>query len=508
MNHKNSNLQIDQKIFIPSILITIIVAAPLIYYAESLQDFLKSFYHFLTVSFGWAYTLVFLGGVLIALLVAFSPYGKIRLGGEDAKPKFSNFAWISMLIASGYGIGIVNWSMVEPINTLILSPMGEGANPAYPLEVAATYGIFHWGLFYWGVYLLPCVPIFYFLGIRMVNRQRVSECLTPLWGEKNTKGLLGSLFDIFMVIALVGGIGVTLGTAIPLVSGMLAPQLGITDSRTLQIIILFVFVGITGVSVFGHVSKGMKFLSDVNSYLTIIALLIVLIGGPTAYILNLGTNSIGLLIDLLPRISTWTDPMQTSSFPANWTIFYGAWILAYGPMMGIFITSISIGRTLKEVILNCILWGNVAAFLFFSVMGGFALYLQYTGVIDIYNFYLQNGVGATVHYVLTYAPLSAVIKPIYCIIAMVFLATTIDSAIRVLSSMTMKEKFADEESSSFSKIAWTVVLALLVFGIIMVGGMEIIQSLAVGATIPLVFICVLMVIAMYKSFKQDYPDIN
>jgi len=498
-------LKLDKWIFYPSILVTIIVAIPLIYYANDLQGMMKAFYHFLTVSFGWSYLLVFVAGLVLSLYVAFSRYGSIRLGGEDQKPKFSEVHWVSMVIASGYGIGIVNWSMVEPANTMALAPLGGGSNSAYALEVAATYGIFHWGIFYWCVYLLPCIPIFYFLGVKRVNRQRVSECLTPLWGAKHTKGIIGSLFDIFVVMALVGGIAVTLGTAIPLVSGLLAPQIGVDDGRKLQIIVLIVFTLFTSISVFRNIDKGMKILSDFNSVISIVLLLVVLLGGPTAYIFNLGTNSLGLLVDLFPRIATWTAPLGDNSYPANWTIFYGAWILAYGPMMGIFITSISIGRTLKQVILGCLFWGALSAFLFFSVMGGFSLYLQYNGIFDAYTYFIEHGVAATAFQVLSRAPLAVLLKPAYLIVATVFLTTTIDAAVRVLASMTSQEIYADQETSVASKVSWAVVLGALVLGVLLVGGIDVIQFLAVSATIPLVVICIFMCIALFKSLKQDYP---
>ena len=497
-------MHLDKRIFLPSIVITILVALPFIYYASALQETIKSFYQFMAVSFGWAYLLVFVGGFIISLYVALGRYGSLRLGGADQKPKFGNIHWIGMVIASGYGIGIINWSMVEPINTMAMDPMGAGANSAYALEVAAAYGMFHWGMLYWCVYLLPCVPIFYFLGVKLVNRQRVSECLTPLWGEKHTKGVAGSLFDIFVVISLVGGIGVTLGTAIPLVSGLLAPQIGVQDGQFLKITLLAVFTVFTAFSVFRNIDKGIKILSDFNSCISIALLATVLLGGPTAYLLNLGTSAAGLVVDLFPRLATWTDPLQTNTYPTNWTIFYSAWILAYGPMMGIFITSISIGRTLRQVILGCLLWGNVASVGFFAIMGGFSLYLQYNGIFDAYAYYTQHGVAATAFQVLSRAPLSFLLKPAYLLVATVFLVTTIDAAVRVLASMTSTELTANQETPPLTKVVWAVVLAVLVLGVLLVGGMGVIQFLAVGSTIPLIVVCIFMCAAMFKSLKNEH----
>ena len=497
----------DKSIFFPAVILTLCIAIPMILSAEYLQSTISGFYQFLKVNFGWAYLLLFIFGGIFIFYVALSPYGNIKLGSADQKPIFNNFNWAGMIIASGYGIGIINWSMIEPTITMALNPLG-GNSSAYALEAAITYGFFHWGPFHWVVYLVPCVPIFYFLGVRRVHRQRISECLTPIWGIKNTKGLLGKIFDIFVVMSLIGGISVTLGTAIPLVSGLLAPQIGIQDSFGLQMMILTAITGLIIISTFRSLDKGMKTLSDFNSYISIIMLCIVLIGGPTAYLLNLGTNTLGMLFDLAPRIGSWTDPLLTTQYPQDWTIFYGAWIFAYGPMMGIFITSISIGRTLKEVILGSFLLGSMASFLFFVIMGGFAVNLQYTGEFNVYSYYLEHGVAASVYQILSRLPLSAILKPSYLIVASVFLTTTIDASTRVLASMTTKEMQADQEPSTISRLVWCVVLATLVLGVLLVGGIHIIQVLAVASTIPMLFICLLTCIATLKALKQDFPELT
>ena len=184
-----SNAALDKKILLPTIAIVLLTSAPLIFYTSSLQGMIQSIYDFTAKSFGWGYILLYLLGGFFVFFIAFSPYGKIKLGGHDQKPVFNNFHWGSMIIAAGHGIGMVNWSMVEPLITNNAAPLGHGANAAYSYEVATAYTFFHWGPYYWVLYLIPCIPIFYFMGVRQVKKQRVANA-SPLFsaGSSSTAG--------------------------------------------------------------------------------------------------------------------------------------------------------------------------------------------------------------------------------------------------------------------------------------------------------------------------------
>ena len=405
-----SNAALDKKILLPTIAIVLLTSAPLIFYASSLQGMIQSIYDFTAKSFGWGYILLYLLGGFFVFFIAFSPYGKIKLGGHDQKPVFNNFHWGSMIIAAGHGIGMVNWSMVEPLITNNAAPLGHGANAAYSYEVATAYTFFHWGPYYWVLYLIPCIPIFYFMGVRQVKKQRVSECLTPLFGRKLIDGWFGVCLDVFIIMGLAGGIGSTLATAVQLVSGLYADYFGLPDTQALHLGVLGMFTVITLGSIRKPLSKGMRLLSDMNSILALSLLAIVLIGGATGYFFSLGTNTLGMVLDMFPRVSGWTDPFNASGFPAKWTVFYGAWFLAYGPMMAIFFTGISMGRTLRETVLGVYFFGCLSSFLFSVIFGGFSLYLQYTGQFDVYAFYLANGLPNTVSKVVSLTPLHQIIQ--------------------------------------------------------------------------------------------------
>lgn len=181
---------------------------------------------------------------------------------------------------------------------------------------------------------------------------------------------------------------------------------------------------------------------------------------------------------------------------------------AYGPMMAIFFTGISMGRTLRETVLGVYFFGCLSSFLFSVIFGGFSLYLQYTGQFDVYAFSLANDLPNTVSKVMSLTPVHQFMSPAFLICCTIFLTTTIDAATRVMASMSSKEILSDQEPSVTSKYLWCVTLSILVLGVLLVGGLEIIQALVVLAAIPLLAICVIMNISMFKAVRQDFPNIR
>jgi len=54
--------------------------------------------------FDWFYAITPILILVLCIGIAISPFGKIRLGGKDAKPEYSVWSWIAMLFAAGVGV--------------------------------------------------------------------------------------------------------------------------------------------------------------------------------------------------------------------------------------------------------------------------------------------------------------------------------------------------------------------------------------------------------------------
>lgn len=511
IQQNNTSVKLDKRLMIVSLALVFGIAGPLALWADApnIQEFIKYVYALTANTFGWGYIFVYLIFGFFAFYIAFSPYGRIKLGGENQKVAYGNFHWASMIIAAGHGIGLVNWCMVEPLIINNAAPLGSGYNVAYTYEVSAAYMFFHWGPFYWVLYLVACVPIFYFLGIRLSSRQRASSTLTSLVGEANVRGWTGIIFDAFVILSLAGGLGASLTSAVQLIGGLVDHIFGFENTKSLQVIILVFFTVATAISLSKPLSRGMKILSDANSCLALLLLGMVLLGGPTSYFFSLATNTLGMTLDIFPRISGWTDPFGASGFPQEWTVFYGAWFVAYAPMMAIFFTGISMGRTLRQAILGVYFFGCLSSFLFTIILGGFVLYMQNNGV-DLHAFYIESGkdLPATVSHVLSLLPFSKFITPAFLVMVTIFLTTTIDAATRVVAAMTSRGMYAGQEPSVFAKLTWCFTLSFLVFGLLMVGGLSVIQALVVLTALPLLVLCIVMNYSTYKAIHQDFPEIS
>lgn len=87
-------------------------------------------------------------GFLLYLMI--SRYGHIRLGRDEEKPEFGYLAWIAMLFSGGMGIGLIFWSVAEPMWHYSSNPFSEGlTNQAASKAMLLTFfiGAYTLGLF-------------------------------------------------------------------------------------------------------------------------------------------------------------------------------------------------------------------------------------------------------------------------------------------------------------------------------------------------------------------------
>lgn len=166
--------------------------------------------------------------------------------------------------------------------------------------------------------------------------------------------------------------------------------------------------------------------------------------GPTLFISETTTNSIGLILDNFFHMSTWTEPFANVSgfnetgFPEAWTVFYWAWWLVYAPFVGLFIARISRGRTIRQVIVGTIIYGSLGCLLFFGIMGNFGLYLQLTGAFDVVSVLNEQGAPIAIISIINQLPFAKFMVVVFVILSVVFLATTFDSSSYILASVTQK----------------------------------------------------------------------
>lgn len=500
---KSKDNTIDPAVFWPSIIVLILVVAPLMIFPESGKKIISDLLSWTTGTFGWLYLLVGIGSFFIMVWLAFSPIGRIKLGGKDETPEFKKVPWIVMLFCAGIGISICNWAFVEPLYYLATPPLGLSPDDPMAAEWAAMYPMFHWGVVPWALYLMPALPIGYALYVRKVNVLRMSEACRGVLGDL-VDGPVGKLIDVIVIFSIVGGVGTSLGLAVPLVAEMIRDMFNLENTFLLQLAVLLIWTVIVGWSVYNGLSKGIQKLSNLNALLGFIMLVFVLFAGSTVFLLNLTSNSFGLLLDNFFRISFWTDPIQDNHFPQDWTIFYWAWWVAYAPMMGLFVAGISRGRTIREIILNGVIWGSIGCWSFFAIWGGYAIDIQLNTDVDLNAVLSTSGIPATVVTILKTMPLGSIVLPAFILLCFIFLATTVDSSAYMLAAVCTKELTGYEEPARWNRILWTAAVAFLGMALLNVGGLEAVQISTVVVALPMIPVLLLLLLSLLRWASEDF----
>jgi choline-glycine betaine transporter len=231
----------------------------------------------------WYFLALCTAFLVIMGFMAFSKYGNIKLGADDDEPEFSTGSWVAMLFAAGMGSGLLFWGVAEPIYHFMTPPVGEGET-AMAARNAMVITNLHWGLHAWSIYGCCALVIAYF------TFRLGSMVSTPiLVGFKNVFGKstlkqIGNTADILAVIAVIFGLAGSLAMGTLMVRSGMAAVFDTSQDVTMSMIIIAVMTVCFLLSACTGVDKGIKILSNINMIVAILILLVVLFGGPTAYL--------------------------------------------------------------------------------------------------------------------------------------------------------------------------------------------------------------------------------
>ena len=356
-------------IYIVSAVISIVIALWGILGGKSFSAFADFLMRILKRDFSWLYLGVMLFFVLFLLIVAFSRFGKVRLGNDDDKPEYSTVSWFAMLFGAGMGVGLVFWGVAEPLSHYI-APMA-GIEPL--TEEAARFSIrscfMHWGVHPWACYAVVGLGLAYFQ-FRKKERTMVSNLLKPMIGEKHTYGIPGKAVDIFTTVLTVVGVATSFGMGCLQICAGLEYLFGIPNEVITWVIVIVILCFIYLKSAISGVGKGIKKISDINLVLFVALMVVGFLIGPGKEILSMLVHGIGdYLVHFFPdslRLSSNGD----STWIQNWRVFYWAWWMSWAPFVGVFIARISKGRTVREFVLGVMIVPMLVSVIWFSVFGG------------------------------------------------------------------------------------------------------------------------------------------
>ena len=257
---------------IASITIVVFVVGALVF-QEGATKLFGDVRIWLITNFDWLFMITANLVFLFCLVVAFSPLGKVRLGGTDAKPEYSNLTWLAMLFAAGVGIGLLFFGVTEPIYYFQNPPLGITAETAEAATAGIAATVFHWGLHGWAIYGAVGLALGFFAYNRGLPLA-IRSAFYPLFGDR-IWGWPGHIIDTFAIFAGIFGLATSLGLGVKQVASGLNYLFGIPANSVTVVVLIVVITAIALTSVLTGINVGIKRLSQLN---IIVALLLLSTG--------------------------------------------------------------------------------------------------------------------------------------------------------------------------------------------------------------------------------------
>ncbi len=503
----NDHKKIDWIITILPLAIIVILCVLFFILPEQSNAVLSRVRFFFGDTFGTYYLIIGLGIFILSIYIACSRYGKIVLGEPNEKPKYSFFAWGSMMFTCGLAADILFYSFAEWV-LYATDPHIEELGSIQ--EWAGVFPLFHWSFIPWGFYLVLAVAFGFMLHVRKRNRQKYSEACRPVLGA-HTDGLLGRIIDLLAVFALLAGTATTFSVATPLMATIIGKLLGVTISRTLiNIIILLITCAVYTYSLL-HGFKGISALANICIYMFFgLIAYVLLFGGETRYIIETGLTSLGTMVQNFIGLSTYTDPLRTSNFPQNWTIYYWAYWMVWCVAAPFFIGNISRGRTVRQTILGGYIFGVGSTLISFVVLGNYSMGLQMIGKADFIIQYLVDGdLYEMIVSIIETMPFSNIIMIVILLTMIAFYATSFDSIALTASCYCYHELGEDEQPHKLIQLMWCILLILLPIALLFAeSSMNNLQSVSIVAAFPIGAVIVLITISFLKDGKKYLEELQ
>lgn len=450
---------------------------------------------------GSYYLVIGLGVFAISIYVAFSKYGKIVLGNQDEKPKYSFWAWGSMMFTAGLAADILFYSFSEwLLYATDYYVQGKG-----PMTVwASVYPIFHWSLIPWGFYLMLAVSFGFMLHVRKRERQKYSEACRAILG-KHTEGILGRLIDLLAVFALLAGTATTFSVATPLMTSIIEALTGIVINKTfVTILILAITCAVYTFSLL-HGFKGISILAKACIYLFYgLIAYVFFFGGETRFIIETGLMSIGTMLSNFIELATYTDPLRENCFPQNWTIFYWAYWMVWCVAAPFFIGTISKGRTIKQTIIGGYVFGVGSTIISFVVLGNYSLGREVSGDSSFIASYVETGdLYSTIINIINSLPLSPLVLVLVFITMATLYATSFDSIAYIGACYSYKKLGNEEQPHKMIQLVWCIMLIVFPMALVFSeSSMSNLQSVSIIAAFPIGIVIVLIVASFLLDIKR------
>jgi len=490
---------IHPPVFWPAVILLFTFIIITITFEDSMDKVFTSVQTAISNNLGWFLIVSVNIYLFFMLYIAFGKYGNIRLGGKTAVPEFSKTSWFAMLFSAGMGIGILFWSVAEPIYHFTEPVLGS-PNTTEAARQAMLITFLHWGFHPWAIYALVGMSLAFFAFNKNMPLA-IRSVFYPLLG-KRVYGKWGDAIDVLAVLATLFGLATSLGFGVQQINSGLHHLFGMPFNIYFQIILMAVVTSAASISVISGLDHGVKKLSEINMRLGMLLLVFVLVAGPTLFIFETYIQNIGAYLNDFFRISFWAEGYTRSDWQNSWTIFYWAWWISWSPFVGMFIARISRGRTLREFVLSVLLFPALLTFLWLTAFGGSAIFFE-TNQTGLISEAVKGNVAVSIYELLKNLPMGTVANFFAVLLVFSFFVTSSDSGSLVVDTFTSGGKLTSPVTQRlFWAVMEGVVAAVLLFG----GGLGALQTASITTGLPFSIILLLMAWSLKKGLAKEYES--
>jgi choline/glycine/proline betaine transport protein len=451
------------------------------------------------VHLDWFYVLAVATFIGFAVWIGFGRFGDVRLGRDDDRPEYGTLTWFAMLFSAGMGIGLLFYGVAEPMMHFSNPPVGEGGTiEAARRAVPLTF--FHWGIHAWTIYVVMGLGIAYF-AFRKGLPLALRSTLYPLLGER-IYGWWGHAVDILAVLGTLFGLATSLGLGAMQINAGMHHLFDAPIGVGVQLILIAVITAAATVSLVSGVDRGIRRLSELNMIVAGILLLFVFAVGPTDFLLDAFVDNLGNYArDFLPR-TFFAASLRAEQWHRDWTLFYWGWWIAWAPFVGTFLARISRGRTIREFVTGVVLAPTLVTFVWMTVFGDTAIYLELFGGGGIAEAVREN-VPTAIYVVLEHLPLSGITSFLAAAVVAIFFVTSSDSASFVVDMLTSG---GHPNPPRWQRVFWAVTEGVVAAVLLYVGGkasLKALQSAVIAAGLPFSIVLLAVCVSLRRALKQE-----
>jgi len=451
----------------------------------------------LVTNVGWFYITVVAWFFCYVVYLAFSRFGQIKLGPDDSVPDYSYLSWFAMLFSAGMGIGLMFFGVAEPVTHYMSPPVGDGST-AESARQAMQLTFFHWGLQAWSIYIIVGLSIAYF-SFRHNLPLTIRSTLYPILGER-IHGPIGHAVDIFAVLGTMFGVATSLGLGAMQVNAGLSYLFDMPVNTMVQVGLIAAITSMATISVVAGLDAGIRRLSELNLILALLILIFMLVAGPTVALLSTLVQNVGMYLSNMLEMTLNLYAYEPNEWMGDWTLFYWAWWISWSPFVGMFIARISRGRTIREFIIGVLLVPTGFTFLWLTLFGNTALYLELAGLGENITTAVEQDMPTAIFVLLEQLPWTPVMSLLTTMLIVTFFVTSSDSGSLVIDIITSG---GVEDPPVWQRVFWAISEGVVAAVLLVAGGLVALQTAAIISALPFAIIMLMICYSLHKGLASD-----